>query len=68
MYTQHMALHRLELKPMFKKGNKHGCREVKKDQDIRLRVTAQEKESIKQAADGNVSGYLLGLHNAAKSQ
>ena len=47
---------------MFKKGNKHGWREVKKDQDIRLRVTVQEKESIKQAADGNVSGYLLGLH------
>jgi len=53
---------------MFKKGNKHGCREVKKDQDIRLRVTAQEKESIKQAADGNVSGYLLGLHKTKQGE
>ena len=50
---------------MFKKGNKHGCREVTKDKYIKIRVTAQEKESIKQAADGNVSGYLLGLHKEA---
>lgn len=50
------------MKTMFKKGNKHGCREVKKDQWIKLRVTEKEKESIKIAAKGNVSGYLLGLH------
>ena len=51
---------------MFKKGNKHGCREVKKDQYIKIRVTAKEKEDIQNAANmaanGNISGYIVRLH------
>ena len=47
---------------MFEKGNKHGCREVLKNKVVVIRVTEREKESIKKAANGNISGYLLKLH------
>jgi hypothetical protein len=50
---------------MSKKGNTNACRDVTKDRVIVMRVTAQDKESIKQAGGGNVSGYLLGLHKEA---
>jgi hypothetical protein len=47
---------------MFKKGNQAGKKEVTRDDQIIIRVTKQEKETIKKAADGNVSRYLLTLH------
>lgn len=48
---------------MTKKGNTNALKEVKKDGLIQIRVSSGEKEEIQKASGGNVSSYLIGLHD-----
>lgn len=38
-------------------------KEVKKDGRFYIRVNGEKKEEIKKASGGNVSSYLIGLHD-----